>query len=108
MAAAKVESKFKIEDFKVSVKEASKDDIARALELLAKDKLKKARIDAGEIKTRTPKYLTEEEKKAAQKLSAARRNAKLNLAYRLYTTQVGPITEEMIDNYMAENNTTEE
>jgi SOS-response transcriptional repressor LexA len=96
-------SSLSLDQFKVAPEKASKEDIAKALELLAKQKFTAERIKRGEIKGSTSKKVSEmtAEEKAKYQEYNKRLTAKNSILMQKAKKAGITVTEAEIDSYLA-------
>lgn len=96
----------KVADIEITpaqIKQASKEEIAKGLALLEKERIRKERIQSGELKSQKWSELTDEQKR--KRLDASkRRNAKLVLMYhKAIEAGIEEPSDEEIDAHIAAN-----
>lgn len=85
---------------KIDPKKATPEQIARGLELLAKQELRKERIKRGEIKGGAKWSEMTPEQKEKFRAAARRRNAKINLLARKAMEAGITVSDKEIDAYL--------
>ena len=95
-----------VKDLKVKLVDptkATKEDIARGIELLNAEKTRKAKIDAGLIKGGQTWSELSDEQKSARLASGRRRNARIMLQANFAQSKGYVPTDADIDKYIKEN-----